>query len=223
MQGIGSAAPFKKPSIAGLHAGIGPQMLVGVKINRLALNNQGPENSFKFMGPVDGLDARNPGGFLFAELAAFPQGDLFTGFPDKQDLPVFFIPGIRTDYQGGFFLVNAAEIKQVGLLHKRMDAVSTGGHDVIGVQNRDGARLELLGKAPAVLDEQITVNRIVQHGILSISGQRPAAGRQPSKIKKSPKSRPHSEPGCMRALITSTLHQQHGRQDSPLPGDRFRF
>jgi len=57
-----------------------------------------------------------------------------------------------------------------------MHAVSAFGHDIAGVENGDGTRLEKTGELSAIFDEQLRVNRIVSHQAIvnpCASGRRP--------------------------------------------------
>jgi hypothetical protein len=159
MQWEGVATPAQKTPVSGFHTVIGPQMFIGVQIDPLGLKNQGPENRIKFVIPINRFYSGNGRGFVFGVFLAFPQSNLFVGFLQKQNFPVLFFFGIRADDQRTLLLIDTAQIEQVGLLNKSVGAVCTGGHHVIGIEHSDGIRLQLFNESPAVLNEQVGVNR----------------------------------------------------------------
>jgi hypothetical protein len=42
-------------------------------------------------------------------------------------------------------------------------AVGTGGHEIIGVEDRDGIGFQLFGKPSTIFYEQLVVNRCISH------------------------------------------------------------
>ena len=72
---------------------------------------------------------------------------------------MLFFFGIRANYQCTLLLIDTAQIKQVGLLNESVGPVRTGRHPVIGIEHSDGIRLQLFNESPAVLSEQIGLNR----------------------------------------------------------------
>jgi hypothetical protein len=84
---------------------------------------------------------------------ALPYGNLLIGFPDKQNFPLLFVGRIRANHQYRFFLIDTAQIKNVGLLHKRVVTVGTGGHDIIGVEDRNGFWFELLAETLPIFNK----------------------------------------------------------------------
>ena len=119
----------------------------------LRLDDHRPQDRMQFVGPVHRLYTGNFLGFRLGKFVALPGGNLLTGFPDKQDFFLFFVGGIRANHQHRFFLIDAAQIEDVRLLDERMIAVGTGGHDIIGVENRNRIRLELLAETLPIFHE----------------------------------------------------------------------
>ena len=134
-------------------------MLVGVQINVIGLKCELPENTVELLIPVNGFDSGHCSGLFFRVLLPLPQGDLVIGFFEEQHLPVLFFFSIRADYQAAVLLIDAAQIKQIRLLDKRMIAVGTGGHKVIGIEDGDGIGLQRPGQPPAVFNEHSLIDR----------------------------------------------------------------
>ncbi len=83
-------------------------MFIGVQINIVGFKNQGFEDIFEFMIPVNRFYSGNSPSFIFAVFMPLPQRDLCIGFLHKQDFPVLFFLGIRADHQSALLLNNTA-------------------------------------------------------------------------------------------------------------------
>ncbi len=70
---------------------------------------------------------------------------------------------VWTYHQDRLLLVNAAEVKQIGMLNKCHSAIGAGWHDVVGKKHGNGVGLEPRFQMPAVSHKQGGINGRISH------------------------------------------------------------
>jgi hypothetical protein len=103
---------------------------------------------------VSHFTLRMPEAAVACSLVAHPGGQMLVGLPGEQNFAVGGIKRIRRQQQNGFLLVNAGQIKQVGVLEVAHGTVGIGGHEVVGVENCQRAGGKFLDESFAVEGEQ---------------------------------------------------------------------
>jgi len=163
VEGIAALGVRDEPVVAGFDLDDGALVLVGVEVDVLAFAHEAAEDAGEFGQPFDARDAGAFAGLLFGEFVAFPDGDEFAGFAQEQDFSEFLVVGIGIDEQDAFFLVDAGEVKEVGVLAQAEGAVGVGGGDVIGIDDDEGVGQQEFGQPRAVVNEQGRVDGSVTH------------------------------------------------------------
>jgi len=84
--------------------------------------------------PLHPLDAGNPARLFFGQLVALPLFHFGIGLAQKQDLALILLMSLRVQQQNRFLLLDAGEIKQVGVRPEHQRAVRIRRQNVIGIQ-----------------------------------------------------------------------------------------
>ena len=119
--------------VARLHLHCRALVLVGVEIRALRLEHQRPEYPRKFREPLHIFNAGDFPRVRLAVFVAFPYLQVFVRLAQKQNLAMLFLGGHRIQQQHAFLLLNAAQVKQVGIRLHRQRAVGVGGQHIVGV------------------------------------------------------------------------------------------
>ena len=118
-----------------MHLNTGPGMFIRIQVHMLGLENHLNKHLLELVRPVNLLlwDTRCLFSLCFSQLVPFPDFDKFAGFTQEENFPKFFIRMVGKQYQLGFFLINARQVKQITVLPEPHRTIGIGWHDVISV------------------------------------------------------------------------------------------
>ena len=127
------------------------------------LRNHAVQKTIEGMRPLDAFDARYFLSAFFGEFLAFPDGQMLIGFPDKKDLALLGIDGVRHDYQHGFLLIDASQVEEIAVLSEGHRSVRVSRKNIVGVNNDHTVCFDESAKVLTVADEKLCWNRFVTH------------------------------------------------------------
>ena len=146
-----------------VHRGAGAGVFVVVEVDRIRLAHEFAEDGLEVGGPADLGDAREGRGLVLRDLVALPDGEGFGGLADEEDL-AFCRIGVRgKEKEDGLFLIDPAEIEQVGALDEGLDPVRAAPGKVGGMDHGEGAWRQGRGEADPVFSKELQRNFLVLH------------------------------------------------------------
>ncbi len=174
VQRIGGLGFADEPGIPRLHLDHRPAMLVAVQAHLVRLAHELAEQDGKRGQPFHPVNAREGARLGFRQLVPFPGPKMFARLAQEQDLALLRIEGLGGQDQDGFLLLDAGEVKQVGVGREHLGAVGIGRQPVVGVHHRQGLLAQPRAQPVAIVPEQPGGNRVVPHGIACALVARPA-------------------------------------------------
>ena len=140
-----------------------------------ALAHQPVKQAAELREPQDGLNPGNPARFVLGQFVSFPNRQVLARLSQKKHLAMFLVVRVGKEKQNRFLLLDAAEIKQIGILPQRQRAVGVGGEDVVGVDDRERVFQHQLFQPLAVGDEELRIDRRVSHPAMKVSRRKMAS------------------------------------------------
>lgn len=140
-----------KALVAGLHLGEVAVVFVEVDVNPFAEHDQFVDQPLRFVQKEYAPHAGSGCSLFFGVFVAFPHGDVFVGALDEEHLFIaarLFTVGKQQEH--GLFLVNAAEVVQIGVLAKHKRLIAGARRLVVGIEYGETSRLHLGHKTLAV-------------------------------------------------------------------------
>ena len=138
-------------------------MLVAVQTDVRALAHQPMKQPGEFREPADALDPASLSRFIPGKFMAFPKLQLRSRLTQKKNFPMFFLVGIRIEQQNRLLLLDATEIKQIGVGRHAAAPVSIGGEDIVGIDHSKGIGRYQFREAISIRREQLRRDLFVAH------------------------------------------------------------
>src|SRR6059058_4161794 len=101
----------------------------------IALAHEPVKERLESRKPFHSFDTGHLPGFLLGEFMSFPPFQVWIGLAQKENLALVLFVGLGIKQEDRFLLLDAGEIKKVGIWLEHQRAVCVRGQNVVGIES----------------------------------------------------------------------------------------